>query len=162
MPEHIFSIIMPTENELLPSDLQQLLQLFSSLPDVRFPDLDATALQTSVARVKERHLELMHIEAQLEAVRQALDEELEGLLRKGHRLHAYLRVFAEHDEVLHAKVEAVSLPRLRRPPASRAAEEHGDASSAPAPRKRGRPRKVQTTETLFPGATESVVQAMTS
>ena len=131
--------------ELLPADLQQLLQLFSSLPDVRFPELDATGLQVAVARVKERQLELLHIEAQRDAVRVALEEEQETLLRKGHRLHAYLRVFAEHDEALAVKVNALTLPRLRK---TVSAPVEG-AELAPAPRKRGRPRKTSSTDALF-------------
>ena len=128
-----------TDLDLLPTDLQQLLQLFSSLPDVRFPELDPGVLQVAVARVKERHLELSALEAQREAVRLALDEEQDALLRKGHRLHAYLKVFAEHDEALIAKVNALSLPRLRKQ----------EGEPLPAPKKRGRPRKASATDALF-------------
>jgi uncharacterized protein (DUF885 family) len=143
--------------DLLAPDLQQLLQLFSSLPDVRFPDLDAGSLQDDVARVKERHLELMHIEAQLQAVRTALEEEHEALLKKGHRLHAYLEVFAQSDDALAAKVGALTLPRLKRsaavarPVEASSTEQAPGAELAPAPRKRGRPRKVvpATSDALF-------------
>lgn len=142
--------------DLLAPDLQQLLQLFSSLPDVRFPDLDPGSLQDDVARVKERHLELMHLEAQLQAVRSALEEEHEALLKKGHRLHAYLEVFAQSDDALAAKVGALSLPRLKRSaalsrPAEVSVEQAPGAELAPAPRKRGRPRKVvpATSDALF-------------
>jgi hypothetical protein len=131
-----------TDLEPLPTDLQQLLQLFSSLPDVRFPDLDAANLQAAVARVKERQLELAALEAQREAVRAELEEQHEALLRRGHRLHAYLKVFAEHDEALASKVNALVLPKLKRPPVE-------SEASAPAPKKRGRPRKVSTTDALF-------------
>lgn len=130
--------------DLLPADLQQLLQLFSSLPDVRFPELDASGLQVAVARVKERQLELLHIEAQRDAVRLALEEEQETLLRKGHRLHAYLKVFAEHDESLTVKVNALTLPRLRKQ-----ATVSSEGEPAPAPKKRGRPRKTSSTDALF-------------
>jgi hypothetical protein len=149
--------------DLFPADLQQLLQLFSALPDVRFPELDATSMQSAVARVKDRALELASIEAQLEAVRAQLDEEQEALLRKSHRLHAYLKVFAEHDEALAAKVSALTLPRLRKPAAARpvvaettAPEVTADglATTAVAPKKRGRPRKVvPASDALFAEAT---------
>lgn len=140
-----------TDLDLLPTDLQQLLQLFSALPDVRFPELDATSMQSAVARVKDRALELASIEAQLEAVRAQLDEEQESLLRKSHRLHAYLKVFAENDEALAAKVNALTLPRLRKPAAPRPVVTEttapdvtadGATAIAVAPKKRGRPRKV--------------------
>lgn len=132
-----------TDLELLPTDLQQLLQLFSSLPDVRFPELEPTGLQVAVAKVKEKHLELAALEAQREKVRLALEEEQEALLRKGHRLHAYLKVYAEHDEALALKVNALALPRLRKPAVM------AEGEPVPAPKKRGRPRKPSATETLF-------------
>lgn len=147
--------------DALPPDLQQLLQLFSSLPGgpagepVRFPELDAVGLQQAVARVKEKQLELLALEAQRDAVRLALEEEQEALLRKGHRLHAYLKVFAEADEALAPKVNALVLPRLRKALVTPAAVE---GESAPAPRRRGRPRKTPSTDALFseePGATAS-------
>lgn len=135
-----------TDLDLLPADLQQLLQLFSSLPDVRFPELDPGALQVAVARAKERQLELTALEAQREAARLALEEEQEALLRKGHRLLAYLKVYAEHDEALAAKVNALALPRLRKPLPTAGV---GDGEPVPAPKKRGRPRKASSTDALF-------------
>lgn len=133
--------------DALPADLQHLLQLFSSLPDVRFPELDPSGLQAAVARVKEHQLELLSIEAQRDAVRLALEEEQETLLRKGHRLHAYLKVFAEQDEALAQKVNALTLPRLRKPVVSVSTSSEGEP--APAPKKRGRPRKASATDALF-------------
>ncbi|PZR06697.1 MAG: hypothetical protein DI536_29730 [Archangium gephyra] len=143
---------MTSDTELLPAELQRLLQLFSSLPDVRFPDLDVASLQDAVARVKERHLELMHIEAQQQAVRTALDDEHEALLKKGHRLLAYLKVFAEADEQLAEKVATVSLPRLRRVATQSATSSVSEPSVTPpvdGPKKRGRPRKESATDALF-------------
>lgn len=142
---------MTSDTDLLPPELQRLLQLFSSLPDVRFPDMDAASLQDDVARVKERHLELMHIEAQLQAVRSALDDEHETLLKKGHRLLAYLKVFAEADEVLGGKVAGISLPKIRRVVTASVVNPNEPAVvlSADAPKKRGRPRKVPSTDALF-------------
>lgn len=153
----MFSILARmNDTDLLSPDLQQLLQVFSALPNVRFPELDASALQDSVARVKERHLEVLHVEAQFAASRQALDEEQEALLKRGHRLLAYLKVFAETDETLAARLATLSLPRLRKPPAPRPTPEPvllegQEAAPAPAPKKRGRPRKVPlvATEGLF-------------
>jgi hypothetical protein len=141
--------------DLLAPDLQQLIQLFTTLPNVRFPDLDASALHDAVAKVKERHLEVLHVEAQLAASRGALDEEQEALLKKGHRLLAYLKVFAENDEALAQRLSGLSLPRVRKPVQPRAeptVTEDGALAAPPeAPKKRGRPRKVQpsTSEVLF-------------
>ena len=132
--------------DTLPPDLQQLLQLFSSLPDIRFPELDAAGLQQAVARVKEKQLELLALDAERDALRTALEEEHEALLRKGHRLHSYLKVFAEADEALAPKVNALVLPRLRKPAVVLAAAE---GERAPTPKKRGRPRKTPSTDALF-------------
>lgn len=142
---------MNSDSDLLPPELQRLLQLFSSLPDVRFPDLDPAALQDAVARVKERHLELMHIEAQQQAVRTALDDEHEALLKKGHRLLAYMKVFAEADPQLAEKVGTVALPRLRRvvPQVATNVNEPSLTPPTDAPKKRGRPRKESATDALF-------------
>lgn len=140
--------------ELLPPDVQQLLQLFAALPDVRFPDLDVFAMQEAVARLNDRRLELAHIEAQLAMAQSAVDEENEALLKKSHRLLSYLKVFAEHDEALLEKVNALSLPRLKKTataprPAVEAVDGEATESLVPAPRKRGRPRKVQANVTMF-------------
>lgn len=136
-----------TETDLLPPDLQQLFVLFSSLPNVRFPELEASSLQDDVARLKERHLELLHIEAQLAAVRAALDDEQDRLNKKGQRLHAYLKVFAEQDEQLANKLEALSLPRPKRVPVVRV---EASTEVQAAPKRRGRPRKVvEVSEPLF-------------
>lgn len=146
-----------TDPDLVSPDLQQLLQLFAALPEgVRFPGLEPTALQEQVVHVKELHREVQELEAKLELARQALDEEQESLLKKGHRLRAYLEVYAEPDEALAAKVAALSLPKVRRAPSSPrpvdlpvAVDGEVAASLAPAPKKRGRPRKVQATDALF-------------
>ncbi len=139
---------MSTDTDLLPAELQRLLQLFSTLPDVRFPELDASSLQDDVARVKDRFIEAQYIEAQLAAAQAALEDEGEALLKKGHRLLGYLRIYAEADETLREKVNAISLPKLRKP-APVAAPEQGVVLNAEAPKKRGRPRKVPTSDALF-------------
>jgi hypothetical protein len=150
------------ESDLIAPDVQRLIHLFSALEGVRFPDIDAALLHDAFASVKERHLEVLQAEAQLLAARSALDDEQEALLKKAHRLHAYLKVFAEVDEGLQLKLEGMVLPRLRRPatrsqaPAgvpqsaggvsSSPAEGDGSTSPGPAPKRRGRPRKVVPTD----------------
>ena len=140
---------MTPDHDLLPAELQRLLQLFSSLPDVRFPEMDAASLQDDVARVKDRFIEAQYIEAQLMAARVALEDEGEALLKKGHRLLGYLRIYAEADEVLREKVSAIMLPKLRKPAPMPTSSEHGVVLNAEAPKKRGRPRKVPTSDALF-------------
>lgn len=144
-----------TDTDLVPPDVLKLVQLFSAQPDLRFPDLDATVLHQAVASVKERHLEVARAEALAQAARAALDEDLEALVKKAQRAHAYLRVFAETDEALAGRVEDISLPRPRRPAvrAEVAPVEAGEAM--PLPRKRGRPRKVDQSAAMLFGAAEA-------
>ncbi len=144
---------MTSDSEWLSPELQRLLQLFSSLPDVRFPELDTGSLQDAVAHLKEQHLAACELEATLQAARLTLDEAQEGLLRRGHRLLGYLKLYAEGDEVLAQKVASISLPRARR-----AVPESG-AAVADAPRKRGRPRKVPVSDALFAERLDAVAAA---
>lgn len=133
-------------DELIHPEVLRLIQLFSALPDVRFPDVEAGALHELVARVKERHLEVVQLEAQAEAARRVLEDEQEQLLKKTHRLHAWLAVLAQGDEALSERLAVIDLPRVRKA-VKDAVPESGDA---PAPKKRGRPRKVvPSTEVLF-------------
>jgi hypothetical protein len=137
-------------DELISPDVHRLIQLFSALPEVKFPDVDAPMLQELVVRVKERHLAVAQAEAQLDAVRRALDEEQEVLLKKAHRLSAWLSVMAQTDEVLAGKLAGISLPKLKRSSPARSEVAEDGAAEGPAPRKRGRPRKVApSSEALF-------------
>lgn len=125
-------------------ELQQLLQLFSSLPDVRFPQFEPLELQQAVTKLQELHLDVQKLEAQLEAARLVLSDEQDALLRRAHRLFAYLQVFVQSDEVLAQKLAAISLPRPKRVLGA-----NGDAAVAVEGKKRGRPRKVPLTDGLF-------------
>jgi hypothetical protein len=131
--------------DLISPDVSQLILLFSSQPDLRFPDLDSKVLHEAVARVKDMNLEVAEAEAALQLTKAALDREHETLLRLAQRAHAYLKVFAETDERLNEQVEAISLPKPRR------AAPKGDAVQNPLnpPKKRGRPRKDSTAQSLF-------------
>lgn len=149
-----------TDTDLLAPPVASLVQLFSAQPALKFPDLDAPALQDAVARVKERHLELVRAEAQALAAKAALDDEQEQLLKLAHRAQAYLRVFAESDAALAEKVNALTLPRLRKPRSEVPVEPLGP--DAPPPRKRGRPRKVRPDEaSLFAAPSEEGAAAQT-
>lgn len=135
---------------LINPDLHRLIQLFSALPDVKFPDVDAPMLHELVSRVHERHVAVAHAEVALDAARRALDDDHEQLLKKAHRLHAWLTVMAEADEALREKLAVLSLPKLRRttPRAEPTAVTPGVDPTVP--KKRGRPRKVvPASEALF-------------
>lgn len=136
-------------DDLIAPDVQRLIQLYSALPEVKFPDVDAPMLHELVARVKERHLAVAQAEAQLDAARRVLEEDHEALLKKAHRLSAWLSVMAQTDEALALKLAALALPKLKR--SARPVEPFAAGEAEPVvPRKRGRPRKVTpSSEALF-------------
>ncbi len=123
-------------------EVAQLIQLFSAQVDLQFPDLDAPILQDALVKVRERHSEVERAELAVAAARNALDEDQEALLKKAQRAQAYLRIFAETDAALLEKVQAIALPKSRRTPRS----ETTTVVGSDVPRKRGRPRKVQSVE----------------
>lgn len=139
-----------TEPDPIAPEVTKLIHLFSEEPSLKFPDLDATALRGAASQVKDRHEEVVRVEAALLAARAALEEEQEALLKKALRAHAYLRVYAESDAALATKVDAIQLPKSRRAP--RVEAPVGQPEGAPLPRKRGRPRKVSPAGSLFSGA----------
>lgn len=128
------------ELDLISPDVAQLILLFSAQPDLRFPDVDASKLHHAVARVKEVHAELAEAEAALNGVRTTLDRENEALLKLAQRAHAYLKVFAETNERLNEQVEAISLPKPKRAAV---------VDPLNPPKKRGRPRKESSAQSLF-------------
>lgn len=137
--------------DLIAPDVSRLIQLFSAQADLRFPDVDAAVLQAALLTVRERDTEVCRAEAALNAAKSALEEVQEQLLKKTHQAHAYLRVFAENDFALMEKVAAISLPKLRRTPRT---DSVSPDAVAPAPAKRGRPKKVHAAEeSLFPAPT---------
>ncbi len=95
----------------------------------------------------------MHAEAQLDAARRALEEDQEQLLKKAHRLQAWLTVMAETDEGLRQKLDTMVLPRLRRPVVRVEGPQGETVEVTEAPKKRGRPRKAApASEALFEDA----------
>lgn len=136
-------------DELIHPEVHRLVHLYAALPEVKFPDVDQASLHELTARVRDRLLEVAQAEAQLEAARRVLEEEQEVLLKKAHRLHAWLTVLAETDEALREKLSSVALPRLKRSQVK--VTESGAPEPTEAPKKRGRPRKhpVASSEALF-------------
>jgi hypothetical protein len=138
---------MPT----ISPQIQAVLDLFSSssLTDVRFGDVDAQSLARIAIDVQSEADAVASAQAALDAARATLHEREEALLHHAQRALAYARVYAETDETLSARLEAITLPR---PP--RRARTDGDAlilapDPQPAPRPRGRPRKVIASEPML-------------
>jgi len=134
------------------SEVQRLLRLFSTLPDVKFPDVDATVLHELGERVKQRHQAVLEAETQLESARRALEEEHERLLKKAHRLHSWLTVMAETDEPLSAQLLGISLPRQKK---TRVEGASATGEEPVAPKKRRSRRTSAANEALFEEATHS-------
>jgi len=138
-------------DDVIHPEVHRLIQLFSALPEVAFPDVDTAMLHELIARAKERHLAVMQAEAALETARRALEDDQEQLLKKAHRLQAWLTVMAEADEGLQTKLAGITLPKQKRARAEAPVE-----GTEPAPKKRGRPRKVvPASEALFTEAAAS-------
>ena len=137
--------------------VRSLLELFEAeFAEVRFPDMDLDVLRRAVEQVKDKREELVSAEAVASAVRAALDDEHEALLVKAQRALSYLRVYAEEDAGLCAKLEPICLPRAPRkltrpaPAADFLQVDHA------LPRRRGRPPKSRPNAQLFaPEATEA-------
>jgi hypothetical protein len=133
--------------DALPEGLPELLDLFAhSLAEIRFGDLDGAVLTAAASEVTAAANAVALAERALESAHASLDTAHEVLLRQANRALAYARVFAEGDEALLARVNAIALPRGRAAARKAAAQAaHGlagtGADAAPAPRPRGRPRK---------------------
>ncbi len=133
--------------DALPQGFPDLLDLFAhSLAEVRFGDLDAATLTSVAAEVTAAAEEVAAAEAALETARAALAARQETLLVQANRALAYARVFAEADEPLLARVNAIVLPRSPRKPrldtVFSAAAATGTDPELAARRPRGRPRKI--------------------
>jgi hypothetical protein len=128
--------------ENLPEGVPELLDLFAhSLADVRFGDLDATVLTAAASEVTEAASAVALAARALETARASLLTAQDALVFQANRALAYARVFAETDEALLARVNAITLPRARiaaRKPAASGVDVDGAAPSRP----RGRPRKI--------------------
>jgi hypothetical protein len=130
----------------IPASVQAVLELFASdLAEVRFPDVDAAVLSRLAADAKAAAEALAGAQAALEQARAVLQQRQDALLHGAARAVAYARVFAESNEALAARLDAISLARPRRPRGD--ASEPQVASAETAPRRRGRPPKARS-ETL--------------
>jgi hypothetical protein len=126
----------------LPAPVQSVLDLFASeLADVRFADVDAPTLARLAAEVRSVAEVVASAQAALESARRALDERQELLLGHVQRAVAYARVYAENNEELSQRIEAIALPRATR--RVRGADDTLVLSPGPqpSPRPRGRPKK---------------------
>ena len=136
--------------------VQAVLDLFASeLADVRFGDLDAQTLTRLGADVSTAAAVVASAQATLDDARSTLHERQEVLLQHAQRALAFARVYAETNDALGARLDAISLPRANRRTRADATNEGGalvlTAEPQPAMRPRGRPRKAAAPEAMLEG-----------
>jgi hypothetical protein len=120
----------------VPAPVRSLMLLLAGdLATVRFPDVDGELLATAAREVEAAAEAVADAEVALEAARQLLGDQQEALLTRAHRAFGYLRVFAEGDAQLEARLSPIALPRRGR------GNEAATAAGEPIARRRGRPPK---------------------
>jgi hypothetical protein len=154
---HMISMIIrpKVKDSVVDPAFVALSELFAGpLRSVSFPGVDAPTITQLVEETQRRALTVDDARAALAAAEGALAtaesafiEQHATLSTKSHLAIAYARVFAKHDPELLAKLDRITLPKLRAPSAAPA------SSAAPStpPRRRGRPPKASVT--TAPGAT---------
>jgi len=146
------------------SPVQALLDLFTAeLAELRFADVDANVLARLAADTHTAAEAVSVAQATLDTARSALQERQDTLLAHAQRAHAYARVYAEGDDALLVRLDAITLPR-----AARRARTEGQldalvlsAEPSPAPRvsRRGRPRKSGSEEAESPVDASSLTES---
>ena len=138
-------------DDAVPARVKSLLALFDDeLKGLKFPDVDREVLDVHVADVKARAAAVAKAEAALRDAQQALAAAHDELNAKAYRAQAYARVYAEGDDALVEKLDALALSKTR---ASRTTPPV--AVAAPDAKKRGRPAKAKSVTNLFGGPTET-------
>lgn len=123
----------------VPPLAQAVIELFAeALPDVRFPDMDLSVLETAADDLRAAQVELEQIEAELSAARVALEKQAEQLMVRAQRALAYARVFAESDPELANRVLAIGH-----------AEKKPTSPLGGVPKRRGRPKRDAGDSSLF-------------
>jgi len=136
--------------------LQALLELFDAeLERVKFPSVDAEALQEAANHVDEAAAEVARAEEALDAARKRRSEADDALLGLAQRALAYAKVYAEDQPELAAKLDALSLPRSPRKPRIEAKPE-GEPVPTP-PRRRRRSAEGTANALLFDGEVAAAV-----
>jgi multidrug efflux pump subunit AcrA (membrane-fusion protein) len=131
-----------------PTLARQVIDLYSvELADVRFPDLDLSALLYAQTELHASQLEVERVEAELADIRAQLEARSQALLAKAERALAYAKIYAQGDEDL-----APRLADIGRKRSANASAAHTQSSPGliAAPKRRGRkPKTEEAPEELF-------------
>jgi len=100
----------------IPAPVQAVIDLFQGpLAEVRFADVDVSALASLARAAESAAAELAEQEARLGELRQMLADRQEALLLLAQRGLAYARVYAEQDEALTEQLSRINLPKATKP-----------------------------------------------
>lgn len=131
-----------------PTLARQVIDLYSvELADVRFPDLDLSALLYAQTELHAAQLEVERVEAELAEKRAELETRSQALLAKAERALAYAKIYAQGDDDL-----APRLADMGRKRSASAMSAHTQSSPGliAAPKRRGRkPKSDEAPEELF-------------
>jgi hypothetical protein len=127
---------------------RQVIDLYAlDLAEVRFPDLDLSALLYAQSELHAAQLEIERVEQELVQARSIWESRAQVLTQKAERALAYARIYAQGDAELAPRIADIG----RRKPAASADAVSGTGGEAGArePRKRGRKPKAESPSELF-------------
>jgi hypothetical protein len=130
-----------------PTLARQVIDLYAvELSDVRFPDLDLSALLYAQAELHAAQLEVERVEAELADKRAELDARSQALVSKAERALAYARIFAQGDEELAPRIADIGRKRSSN---NQSPTSISTAGAIAAPKRRGRKPKTDEPDELF-------------
>ena len=124
-------------NDVTPTLARQVIDLYAvELSDIRFPDLDLSALLYAQAELHAGQLEVERVEAELADKRALLEARSQALVAKAERALAYARVFAQGDNELAPRLADIG--RKRGSSSAQAPSAQSASGTIAAPKRRGR------------------------
>ncbi len=138
--------------DAVPARVKALIALFDEeLKGLKFPDVDRAVLDAHTAEVRARAADVAKVETSLRAAQEALEAAQERLNAKAYRAQGYARVFAEGNDALVDKLDALALSKTR----TNRSTPPTPAATSTEPKKRGRPAKTTPPTNLFGGPAET-------
>lgn len=134
-------------NDVTPTLARQVIDLYAEeLAEVRFPDLDLSALLYAQAELHAAQLEVERVEAELADRRAELEVRSQALVAKAERALAYARIFAQGDEQLAPRLADIG---RRKSSVTQPSHTTSATGTIAAPKRRGRKPKSDEPEELF-------------
>ena len=128
-----------------PSLARQVIDLYAlDLAEVRFPDLDLSALLYAQSELHAAQLEIERVEQELVHARSLWESRSQALTQKAERALAYARIYAQGDPELAPRIADIG-----RKKSSSGAETAAASGEPGAPKKRGRKPKLESPSELF-------------